>query len=88
MARIFVYDGRDFPDPDPNMAVDDVRRHYGEFFPELANADTKEEKRGDDTVHTFSRRIGTKGGKPDPTYGLDIYADATRDRLNQPEKIF
>src|SRR5207302_522983 len=30
--------------------------------PELANADTREERRGDDTLYTFARRIGTKGG--------------------------
>jgi hypothetical protein len=32
--------------------------------PELANADTREEKRGEDTVYTFARRIGTKGRRP------------------------
>jgi hypothetical protein len=33
-----------------------------DFFPELANADTREERRGEDTLYTFARRIGTKGG--------------------------
>jgi PRTRC genetic system protein C len=61
MARIFVYDNREFPDPDPKLAVDDVRRQLMEFFPELANAETREEKRGEDTLYTFSKRIGTKG---------------------------
>lgn len=32
-----------------------------EFFPELANAETREEKRDGDTIYTFSKRIGTKG---------------------------
>jgi PRTRC genetic system protein C len=61
-ARAFVYDGREFPDPDPRLSVEDVRKQMTEFFPELANADTREEKRADGTVvYSFSKRIGTKG---------------------------
>jgi PRTRC genetic system protein C len=66
MARIFIYDGREFPDPDPKLSVEDVRKHLGEFFPELANAESREEKRGDDAVFTFTRRIGTKGVPSEP----------------------
>ena len=65
MARIFVYDGRDFPDPDANLSVEDVRRQMAEFFPELVNADVREEKRGDDVRYVFTKRIGTKGRGPD-----------------------
>ena len=62
MTRIFVYDGREFPDPDPGLSVEDVRRQLSDFFPELTNAETREERRGDDDVrYTFTRRIGTKG---------------------------
>src|SRR5688572_18613794 len=61
MARLFHYDGRDFPDPDSKLSVEDVRRQLTDFFPELANAETREEKRGDDIVYVFTRRIGTKG---------------------------
>ena len=64
MARIFVYDGRQFPDPNPDMGVDEVRRQLSVFFPELTNADVREERRGEDTVYTFSKRIGTKGVSP------------------------
>ena len=66
MARVFHYDAREFPDPDEALSVDDVRKSMAEFFPELANADTREEKRGDDTVYTFTKRIGTKGGRRPP----------------------
>ncbi len=59
--RIFVYDGRDFPDPDPSLTAEEVRQNMTGFFPELANADTTESKRGDDTVYTFKKRVGTKG---------------------------
>jgi PRTRC genetic system protein C len=61
MARVFVYDSREFPDPDPKLSVEDVRRQFLDFFPELANAETREETRGGDAVYTFSKRIGTKG---------------------------
>jgi PRTRC genetic system protein C len=61
MARCFIFDGREFPDPDATLSVEEVRTQLAEFFPELANAETREEKRGDDTVYTFTKRIGTKG---------------------------
>lgn len=59
--RIFVYDGRDFPDPDPSLSTDEVRQHMANFFPELANAETKKSNRGEDEVYTFEKRVGTKG---------------------------
>jgi len=61
MARVFVYDGREFPDPDPNMSADEVRQSMTNFFPELANADTHESKRGEDDIFEFRKRVGTKG---------------------------
>ena len=61
MARIFVYDGREFPDPDPSLSVDQVRLMMTDFFPELANAEVKESQRGEDTLCELVRRVGTKG---------------------------
>ena len=61
MARIFVYDEREFPDPDPNMTVDQVKTTLADFYGELANATVKETKREDDTIYKFQRRVGTKG---------------------------
>lgn len=61
MARVFVYDGREFPDPDPNMSPDEVRQSMVHFFPELANAEIKESKRGEDDIIEFQKRVGTKG---------------------------
>ena len=66
MARIFVVDGREFPDPDPQLSVVGVRQQLSEFFPELTNADTREEQRGDDARYVFTRRIGTKGRRHAP----------------------
>src|SRR3954464_9784374 len=88
MARVFVYDGREFPDPDPGLSVEDVRKQLSDFFPELTNAETREERRGDDEVrYTFARRIGTKGlGQPNvgailgpgPEQRLAVFDLATR----------
>ncbi len=66
MSRIFIYDGREFPDPDPYLTVEEVRRQLAEFFPELANAETREAQRGEDTLYTFAKRIGTKGRSRPP----------------------
>ena len=61
MARIFVYDGREFPDPDPSLSVEQVRSMMTDFFPELANAQIKESQRDEDTLYELVRRVGTKG---------------------------
>ncbi len=59
--RVFVYDGREFPDPDNKMSNDEVRQSLTNFFPELANAETKLSKRGDDDIIEFIKRVGVKG---------------------------
>ena len=80
MPRIFVYDGREFPDPDPTLSVEDVRKQLSDFFPELANAETREERRGEDeTRYTFTRRIGTKG-RPRPVV-VDVLRRVPEKRL-------
>jgi PRTRC genetic system protein C len=61
MARKFVYDGREFPDPDPNLSPDEVKQMMTDFFPELANAEVREHKRDEDTLYELVRRVGTKG---------------------------
>ena len=61
MVRVFVYDGREFPDPDPSMSIDEVRQSMTNFFPELANAETKQSKRDEDDIIEFQKRVGTKG---------------------------
>ncbi len=59
--RVFVYDNREFPDPDLNMSHDEVRQSMINFFPELANAEVKTSKRGEDDIIEFKKRVGTKG---------------------------
>ena len=55
------HDDREFPDPDPEMSVDQVKATLSDFYGEIANASVKETKRGDDTIYEFQRRVGTKG---------------------------
>ena len=81
MARVFIYDGREFPDPDPKLPVEEVRKQLSEFFPELGNADTREEKRGEDTAYTFSKRIGTKGRRPPEVVAILRRVPETRLRV-------
>jgi PRTRC genetic system protein C len=67
--RIFVYDGREFDDPDTKMTTDEVRLYYATFFPELANAEvlatvarpSKATPPVTEQVTEFKRRTGTKG---------------------------
>jgi PRTRC genetic system protein C len=61
VGRIFVYDGREFPDPDPGKTPEEVKQMMTDFFPELANADIKEHKRDDDTLYELVRKVGVKG---------------------------
>lgn len=61
MGREFIYDGRAFPDPDPSLSVEEVKRLFADFFPELANAEVRESNQGEDQLVEFVRRTGTKG---------------------------
>jgi PRTRC genetic system protein C len=65
MTRLFVIDGREFPDPNASWKTEDVRQYYAKWYPELANAETKHEKRGEDDIYTFNKRVGTKGSYPE-----------------------
>jgi PRTRC genetic system protein C len=61
MARVFVYDGREHPDPDPSLSVEEVKATFASFFPEVATAEVRTTQRGEDEIHEFVRRVGTKG---------------------------
>ena len=61
MVRKFVYDGKEFPDPDPEMSVEEVQKGMAGFYGELDNASYTETQDGEDTVYEFQRRVGTKG---------------------------
>ena len=38
MARIFVYDDREFPDPDPQMSVEQVKSTLADFYGEIRSS--------------------------------------------------
>ena len=61
MTRKFVYDGREFTDPDPEMSLDQVKMYMTSFFPELATAEYSTKTEGEDTIITFTKKVGTKG---------------------------
>ena len=63
MPRLFVYDGRTFPDPDPGLPVDDVRRQLADFFCELANADHLARYKCPEKVMFFEELPTGLGGK-------------------------
>lgn len=69
MTREFIVEGRSFPDPDPTLSVEEVKKLFADFMPEISTAETTERKDGDTTVITFTKKVGTKGD----TEGLDRY---------------
>jgi PRTRC genetic system protein C len=62
MAREFMFNGSRIPDPDPKMAVEQVRDLLTPSYPEIATATlTGPEDTGATLRYTFSRAIGSKG---------------------------
>jgi len=64
--RVFVIDGKEYPDPDADLSITgprSVQALYRDYFPgQLDNADVTQKTRDDGTLEvTFKRRIGTKG---------------------------
>jgi PRTRC genetic system protein C len=60
-VRIFIYDGREIPDPDPAASVDEIKRRLTDFFPELANAEVKKTEKDGNEYYELVRKVGTKG---------------------------
>lgn len=61
MARFFSYDGKEYPDPSPELTVPQVQEQFGQFMPEIIGAKVTETHRGTDIIYTFEKRVGTKG---------------------------
>ena len=89
-ARVFVYNGQEYPDPDPALAVEHVRRELARFVPELTNADVRKERRTDGTTQfVFTKRLGTKGaiargGVDGRTSGLSTGRDGAEGTSSAP----
>ncbi len=61
MARIFIVDGTQYPDPGPDVTPEQFKQMMATFLPELSNADMTTEKQGEDTIYRFRKRVGVKG---------------------------
>ena len=61
MPRVFVYDGKEYPDPSPELTVQQVQEQLGQFMGEIIGSKVTEARRGQDTVYTFEKRVGVKG---------------------------
>ena len=61
MARHFIVDGIEYPDPGAEVTPDQFKQMMVTFLPELATAEMKTETKGEDTIYRFSKRVGTKG---------------------------
>lgn len=61
MPRVFVYDGKEYPDPSPELTVQQVQEQLGQFMGEIIGSKVTEARRGQDIVYTFEKRVGVKG---------------------------
>jgi PRTRC genetic system protein C len=62
LQREFIYNGIKLPDPNPQMAVEQVRDLYAAAYPEVTTAAIEgPEAGGDKLVYRFVRAIGAKG---------------------------
>lgn len=62
VTRIFRFDGRDLPDPNPKWSPDKVRSFYSSEHGELTNAAIKGPTlEGGTSVYLFQTVVGTKG---------------------------
>ena len=61
LPRIFIADGREFPDPDPNLTIDQVRLMLADFMSELHNCKIEEADKGNIHYVTFLKTVGVKG---------------------------
>lgn len=60
--RIFRYQARDLPDPDPSMKPDEVLAHYARQFPKLLGGKIVGPTiEGDAHVHELRASFGDKG---------------------------
>jgi len=61
MTRVFIADNREFPDPDPTLAINEVQRLLADILPELHNAQIKELDKDGKHYVQFIKKVGTKG---------------------------
>ena len=55
MRRLFVYDGREFPDWDSNLTPLQVRTIIADFYPAIATTDIVHAHRGPQSIYLFAK---------------------------------
>ena len=55
MQRLFVYDGREFPDWDPQLTPHQVRAIIADFYPDIATTDIVHAHRGPQSIYLFAK---------------------------------
>lgn len=62
VQRIFLYNGRTLPDPDPQMPPEQVKQFYSAIHADLTNAAVEGGTfEGNTQTFEFKRGVGTKG---------------------------
>ena len=61
MARHFIVDGIEYPDPGEGVTPDQFKQMMATFLPELATAEMTTETKDGDTIYRFKKRVGIKG---------------------------
>ncbi len=61
MARKFIVDGTEYPDPGAEVTPDQFKQMMATFLPELATAEMTTETKYEDTIYRFRKRVGVKG---------------------------
>lgn len=61
MSKQFVKYGEKTMELPASMTLTQAKQQMARFFPELADPEVKTEKKGEDTIHTFSKKAGRKG---------------------------
>ena len=79
--RKFIYDGREFPDPNVDWDPDRVRQSLATLMPGLSNAEVKHRTEGEDEIYEFTRRVGTKGLMEGKKTVVEVIASVPECRL-------
>ncbi len=62
VRRVFLYNGRTLPDPDPGLTPEQVKQFYSAIHADLTNATVEGGTfSGDTQTFEFKRGVGTKG---------------------------
>lgn len=62
VQRVFLYNGRTLPDPDPHMPPEQVKQFYSAIHADLTNAVVEGGAfEGTNQTFEFRRGLGTKG---------------------------